>query len=113
MPTDVMDVKQVADYLGIAQSTVYKKVEFRQIPFTKVGTLLRFPKWLIDRWLTKNAVHPDESLFQEFIQLKTRYHLEQFMLAKGLDINRMTDTQLQDALATAIEELKSETTEES
>jgi hypothetical protein len=35
------------------------------------------------------------------------------MLAKGLDINRMTDTQLQDALATAIEELKSETTEES
>ena len=55
MTRDVMDAKQVAEYLGIATTTVYKCVELRKIPDTKVGHLLRFPKWIIDQWLTEKA----------------------------------------------------------
>ncbi len=101
-----MNAKQLAIYLGIAESTVYKKVEYRQIPFTKVGSLLRFPKWLIDRWLTERAVRPDDTLYQEFVRLQARYHLQQFLLSKGLDMDQMTEDQLYDELRTAIEELK-------
>src|SRR3989304_1711029 len=68
-PREVMDAHQVADYLGLAVSTVYKKVEYREIPFTKVGTLLSFPKWLIDRWLTERAVRPDETLSRKFVRM--------------------------------------------
>jgi len=66
MSKDVMNAAELATYLGIAESTVYKKVEYRQIPFTKVGSLLRFPKWIIDRWLSEKAVRPEQSLFDEF-----------------------------------------------
>ena len=105
MPKEVMNVAELADYLGIAKSTVYKKVEYREIPFTKVGTRLRFPKWLIDRWLTENAVRPDASLFEEFVRLQQRYHLTQFLRAKGIDPDRLTEEQLVDELRAAIAEL--------
>ena len=108
MPQEVMTTKEVAAYLGIADSTVYTWVEYRQIPFTKIGTLLRFPKWLIDRWLTKNATRPDETLFAEFVKLNTRYHLEQFLLAKGIRIGELTPTQLEDEIKNAIAELELE-----
>ena len=106
MSEQVMNAQELADYLGIAESTVYKHVEYRKIPFTKVGSLLRFPKWIIDRWLADQAVRPDQSLFEEFERLHQRYHLEQFLKAKGLDYERMTDEQLLDELRAAIEELK-------
>ena len=106
MSQEVMSVTELAEYLGIAESTVYKKVEYRQVPFTKVGSLLRFPKWLIDRWLTENAVRPDASLFEEFVLLQQRYHLEQFLKGKGIDPDRLTDEQLVDELRAAIEELR-------
>ncbi len=39
-----IDFSELADYLGIAKATVYKWIEYRQIPYTKTGTLLRFPR---------------------------------------------------------------------
>jgi len=106
MSQEVMDVPELAAYLGIAESTVYKRVEYRELPFTKVGSRLRFPKWLIDRWLTETAVRPDASLFEEFVRLQQRYHLEQFLRAKGIDPGRLTDEQLVDELRVAVEELQ-------
>ena len=108
MSKEVMDVKEVAEYLGIAESTVYKWVEYREIPFTKVGSLLRFPKWLIDRHLSDRAVYPEESLYDEFVRLHSRYHLEKFLQSKGLDSEKMTEEQLFDELKRAIKALKAE-----
>jgi len=106
MANEVMNAEQLADYLGIAESTVYKWVEYRKIPFTKIGTLLRFPKWIIDRWLSERTVRPDQSLFEQFERLHQRYHLEQFLKAKGLDPERLTDEQLLAELRQAIAELQ-------
>ncbi len=105
---EIMKAGEVAEYLGIATSTVYKKVEYRQIPFTKVGTLLRFPKWIIDQWMSENAVRPERSLFDEFAQLHQRYHLEQFLKAKGLNVKRLSEAQLLAELTAAVEQLKAE-----
>ena len=107
MSEEVMNVKELAAYLGIAESTVYKKVEYQEVPYTKVGTRLRFPKWIIDRWLAENTVRPDRTLYEEFERLQRRYHLEQFLKSKGLDYERMTDEQLLEELRQAISELKS------
>ncbi len=106
MSKEVMDVNELAEYLSISPATVYKKVEYHEIPFTKVGSLLRFPKWLIDEWLTKRSVQPDETLFEQFAQLAQRYHLREFLKAKGLNVKRMDDEQLIEALRDAIEDLK-------
>lgn len=106
MSKEIMNAQEIADYLGIATSTVYKKVEYRQIPFTKIGSLLRFPKWIIDRWLSEKAVRPAQSLFDEFSQLHQRYHLDQFLKAEGLDMDRMTEVQLIAELTKAIQEIK-------
>jgi excisionase family DNA binding protein len=108
MSSQVMDADETAEYLGVAKSTVYKWVEYREIPFTKVGTLLRFPKWIIDRWLAEKAVHPAQSLFDEFVKLHQRYHLKEFLKAKGLNYDKMTEEQLQVELTNAIAELKAE-----
>lgn len=109
MSKDVMDAGEVAEYLGVAKSTIYKWVEYRRIPYVKVGTLLRFPKWIIDRWLSEKTVRPEQSLLDEFTRLHQRYHLQQFLAAKGLDYEQMTEEQLTAELAAAIEELKATT----
>jgi len=102
----VMDSKQVADYLGVTKATIYKWVELRKIPYTKVGSLLRFPKWLIDRHLSKKATHPDETLYEEFERLYSRFHLEKFLKSQGLDYALMDEEQLVDQLRHAIKQLK-------
>ena len=48
---DVMTIQELAAYLKLAVETLYKKVQAHEIPFTKVGSLLRFTKSSIDQWL--------------------------------------------------------------
>ena len=106
MPEEIMDVTAVAKYLGISKATVYKWVETRQIPFTKVGTLLRFPKWMIDRHLAKNATHPSDFLYEEFERLYSRFFLEKFLKSQGLDPRYMTDDQILDELRLALPQIR-------
>lgn len=50
-PNEVMTVDELAAYLKIPKSTLYKLVREGQIPSQKVGRHLRFRKETIDRWL--------------------------------------------------------------
>jgi excisionase family DNA binding protein len=106
MTREVMDVEEVAEYLGLAKATIYKWVERRDIPYTKVGTLLRFPKWVIDEWLDKRVTHPKDALWDRFVRLQTRYHLEQFIEARGLDLETISDADLEDELRQAIADFR-------
>lgn len=47
----LLDVSQVADYLRISRSSVYKLIERRQIPAIKIGRLLRIRKREFDKAL--------------------------------------------------------------
>ena len=52
----LMDVKQVARYLNIKESTIYKMTMLNEIPHHHIGTkLLRFRQAHIDKWLSEGA----------------------------------------------------------
>jgi excisionase family DNA binding protein len=49
--TDVFNIDELADYLKIPKSTLYKLVREGKIPAQKVGRHWRFHKEAIVRWL--------------------------------------------------------------
>jgi len=51
-PPDVMTVEQLAAYLQVAKSTLYKLAQEGKVPGQKVGKHWRFSKAAIDNWLT-------------------------------------------------------------
>jgi excisionase family DNA binding protein len=46
---ELMTVKEVAEYLKVTEWSVYQRVSRRQIPFLKMGRLLRFWKSSVER----------------------------------------------------------------
>ncbi len=51
IPGDVLTIEELAAYLKIPKSTLYKIVREGKIPSQKVGRHWRFRKVAIDRWL--------------------------------------------------------------
>lgn len=51
-----LDVDGAATYLGVKERQVRSLVYRRQIPFTKVGRLVRFDIVQLDAWLDANTV---------------------------------------------------------
>lgn len=47
----IYNIKEVADYLGIHTSTVYKYAQKGKIPAFKIGSDWRFTKKSIDQWI--------------------------------------------------------------
>ena len=47
----LFDVEQISNYLGIKEKTIYAKVAEDQIPYYRIGNLIRFKKDEIDQWL--------------------------------------------------------------
>jgi excisionase family DNA binding protein len=57
MEKRLMDVKEAAEYLGMSESALYKKVWKRQVPFAiKIGRTLRFDKVRMDEWIEDNCL---------------------------------------------------------
>jgi len=55
-PSDVLTIEELAAYLKIPRSTLYKLVREGRIPSQKVGRHWRFRKETIDGWLDKTDV---------------------------------------------------------
>lgn len=53
-PDDVLTIDELAIYLKIAKSTLYKLAQEGRLPGQKVGKHWRFRKASIDRWLEEN-----------------------------------------------------------
>lgn len=52
---DIMTIKELADYLKIAEKTAYRFALEKKIPGFKVGTAWRFRKKEIDEWIEKQT----------------------------------------------------------
>ena len=65
MIREIMNVEEVAEYLGMGTAKIYQLVEKRQIPASKIGKQYRFPKRIIDAWLESNLIVEDK----EFLSL--------------------------------------------
>ncbi len=87
---DVMDVAGVAQYLGLAPSTIYDKVRAMEIPHTRLGNLIRFRKVDIERWLGENTVRPHPSLQKALAEAAERFFFERWLLSVGLNPEEFT-----------------------
>lgn len=105
MSAEIMTIKELAAYLDITEGTIYKKVSNNEIPYAKLGTLLRFPKWAIDAWVSENTTQPPDALFDEFAKLQSRYHFKKWLQSKGIDPAGLTDQQLLALVKKAIADL--------
>jgi len=47
----IMNIEEVADYLGFSVKKIYRLVETNQIPASKIGRQYRFIRDTIDNWL--------------------------------------------------------------
>ena len=108
MSTEIMTIKELAAYLNLTEGTIYKKVSNNEIPYSKLGNLLRFPKWSIDQWVSQNTVTPPDALFDEFAKLQSRYHFKKWLESKGIHPETLTDPQLLELVKKAIADLESE-----
>jgi excisionase family DNA binding protein len=54
----VMTIKEVSEYLRLAESTIYKLAKEGELPGRKVGGAWRFSKMRLDAWLQEA---PEES----------------------------------------------------
>lgn len=99
---DVMDVEGVAEYLGLAPSTIYDKVRDLQMPHTRLGNLIRFRKTDIDRWLGENTVHPHPSLQRTLAEAAEKFFFENWLMAVGLDPEDYQDAEAQKLLLASL-----------
>ena len=56
-PSEIMSLDELADYLKVSKSTLYKLVQQGGIPGQKVGKQWRFHKSAVDDWLRSNPQH--------------------------------------------------------
>jgi excisionase family DNA binding protein len=53
---EIMNLGQLANYIDLSKSTIYKHTSTRNIPFYKSSKRIYFKKLEIDAWLTKNRI---------------------------------------------------------
>ena len=53
---EVMDIKELADYLSIGKSKIYAMIRAREIPASRIGRQYRFSKEVIDSWLKEKLI---------------------------------------------------------
>jgi excisionase family DNA binding protein len=60
--TDVLRLTEVAEYLRVHPSTIYRLLKNKQLPGFRVGSDWRFNRTSIDRWLrAAEALPTDDS----------------------------------------------------
>jgi excisionase family DNA binding protein len=52
---EIMTAQEVAEYLRLAEATVYKLAQAGDIPAVKVGRAWRFKKNMLDEWFREQA----------------------------------------------------------
>ncbi|MBI5373828.1 MAG: helix-turn-helix domain-containing protein [Candidatus Schekmanbacteria bacterium] len=58
--SDILTLKEVADYMRVNTATIYRLVRSGKIPAFRVGNRWRFRQTSIDEWLTTREGNLDE-----------------------------------------------------
>lgn len=56
----VMDIKELSEYLGIGKSKIYSLIRQKKIPASRIGRQYRFSKEVIDSWLKERIITKKE-----------------------------------------------------
>lgn len=60
--TELFTVEEVADYLRVTKTTVYRLLRRGGIPATKVGNQWRFDSSAIDKWLRRKSISAETKI---------------------------------------------------
>ncbi len=52
----LLNIKEVAELIGLSRATIYSYVSNKSIPHIKLGTRTLFSKSELENWITKRAV---------------------------------------------------------
>ncbi len=52
----LLTTREAAEYLGLADETVYKKSRLRELPSVKVGRSLRFDLQALERYVEQHTI---------------------------------------------------------
>jgi excisionase family DNA binding protein len=61
----IMDIKELSEYLGIGKSKIYSLIRMKKIPASKIGRQYRFSKDIVDSWLRDKIITKKESVLQQ------------------------------------------------
>ena len=103
---EVMDVAGVAEYLGFSPSTIYEKVQTKDIPHVRIGNSLRFPKAVIDRWLGESTIQPMPNFYTRVVRMASAFHFQKWLESRGVDPVKLDDEQLTDLVSRASRDLQ-------
>jgi len=56
--SEIMTIEELAKYLKISKSSMYKLCQEGKVPGHKVGRHWRFQREIIDRWLAEQSAYP-------------------------------------------------------
>ena len=59
MEKRLLSIKELSQYLGVKEHTLYIWVSQRRIPFVKCGRLTKFDLKSIDKWIDENTTSED------------------------------------------------------
>ncbi len=57
---EVMDIKTLAQYLGMGRSKIYGLIRKKMVPASRIGRQYRFSKPLVDAWLREQLIMKPE-----------------------------------------------------
>lgn len=86
MERNVLTVRETADYLGFSATKVYKLIEAKRIPASKIGGQYRFLKNVINAWLARNIISEDVE-FSGLIKEVRKDFLDAGYTQKDIDEN--------------------------
>ncbi|MDR3125302.1 MAG: helix-turn-helix domain-containing protein [Endomicrobium sp.] len=68
----IMDIKEVSEYLGIGKSKIYSLIKMKKIPASKIGRQYRFSKEIVDGWLRDKIItKKDNTAIQNTVSVKS------------------------------------------
>ena len=62
MTDEILTLKEVAEYLGVHEMTVYKLIKSSKIPAIKLGGQWRFKRDVLDHWLESEMIKKNDNL---------------------------------------------------
>ena len=71
MRTQLLDIPRAAEQLRVAQKTLYKWVEAGQVPFVRIGRLVRFRPEDLERWVAGRVRGGEINLHSEGTGLRS------------------------------------------
>ena len=54
-----LSIKEISEHLGVKKDTIYKWVRTTDIPYHKVGRLLKFQVLEVDKWVRAGKAAPN------------------------------------------------------